>query len=84
MGATRVIAVNASRFIPPPGVGMMIRGVRMLRRRPLAAGADVVTITPDQALGRMADGAIWRQDSIRRWIAMGENDAAAALAAMRT
>ena len=76
MGATRVIAVNASRFIPPPGIGMMIKGVRMLGRgRIPPVDIELVTITPKQPLGRMAEGAIWRRDSILRWIDMGEADA---------
>jgi hypothetical protein len=83
MGATRVIAVNASRFIPPPVVGMMIKGMRRWRRPPSfampAAGAGVVMITPKDYLGRMLDGAAWRRDNIRRWIEMGEADALAAL-----
>ena len=80
MGATRVIAVNASRFIPPPGVGMMRKGVRFLGKRatpPMAT--EVVMITPAEHLGRMSDGAAWRRENIRRWIDMGEADAAAAM-----
>jgi NTE family protein len=83
MGATRVIAVNASRFIPPPLVGMMIKGVRRWRRSPALsmqpAGSEIVMITPKDYLGRMLDGAAWRRENIRQWIEMGEADALAAL-----
>ena len=82
MGATRVIAVNASRFIPPPMVGMMIKGVRRWRRSPAHAipgAGEVVMITPKDYLGRMLDGAAWRRENIERWIGMGEADALAAL-----
>jgi NTE family protein len=80
MGATRVVAVNASRFIPPPGIGLMIRAVRMMGRSPDARpGAGSMMITPQEPLGRMLDGAVWRRDKVREWIAMGEADATAAM-----
>ena len=82
MGATRIIAVNASRFVPPPGVGMMIKGVRLMGRRTFpAVTADVVMITPKQPLGKMSEGAMWRRDKISEWIDMGEADATAAIGA---
>ena len=87
MGATRVIAVNASRFIPPPVVGMMIKGVRRLRRNAIrqspAGGPELVMITPKDNFGRMLDGAVWRRDSIRLWIDMGEQDACLALSRLK-
>jgi len=81
MGATRVIAVNASKFIAPWAVGMMIKGVRRLGRvQPRAPGDPPVTlITPSQYLGKLLDGATWRRESILRWIELGEADATAAL-----
>ena len=88
MGATRVIAVNASRFIPLPGVPLLVKAVRAIGRvaghAPLRAeGLDVVTITPQDPLGKMLDGAKWREERIRRWIDLGERDAAAALESIR-
>jgi NTE family protein len=86
MGATRVIAVNASRFIPPRMVGMLVSGVRLVgkmqgRMRPRAPGGPEVTlITPGHFLGKMRDGAAWRRENIERWIELGESDAHAALA----
>ena len=82
MGATHVIAVNASRFVPPRAVGLMIKGIQ--RARPSAApapeGLKLTLITPQDYLGRMFDGAAWRRESIERWIELGEADAAAAIA----
>jgi len=87
MGATRVIAVNASRFIPPPVVGMMIKGVRRLRRNAIrqspAGGPELVMITPKDNFGRMLDGAVWRRDKIRLWIDMGEEDTRRALSGLK-
>jgi NTE family protein len=83
MGATRVIAVNASRFIAPQAVGIMIKGLRRWRSftTPVIAkgGPEVVMITPNREFGRFIDGAAWRRENIRRWIAMGEADAMAAM-----
>jgi NTE family protein len=81
MGATRVIAVNALRFVSPWAVRMMIQGVRRLSRvRPSAPGGPPVTlITPAQYLGRFLDGATWRKENILRWIEQGEADATEAL-----
>jgi NTE family protein len=81
MGATRVIAVNALRYVSPWAVGMMIKGVRRLRRvQPRAPGGPEVTlITPTEYLGKFLDGATWRRENILRWIEQGEADATAAL-----
>jgi predicted acylesterase/phospholipase RssA len=81
MGATRVIAVNASRFVAPWAIGIMIKGVRRLsRNRPRAPGGPEVTlITPVDHLGKLLDGATWRKENILRWIEQGEADATAAL-----
>jgi NTE family protein len=81
MGAGRVVAVNANRFIPPPGVGLMMRGLRRLGQRRLrsSGGAEVTMITPDRYLGRLPDGARWRRETIAAWIALGEADGRRAL-----
>ena len=89
MGATRVIAVNASRFIAPAAVSMLLRAGRVVGRRighsatPAAAGVEIVIITPKDYLGTMLDGARWRKESIRRWIDLGESDALAAMESER-
>jgi NTE family protein len=89
MGAMRVIAVNASRFIAPPGVPLLIKAVRAIGKRaggapPQAKGCpEVIMITPTHDFGTMLDGARWREERIRRWIELGERDAAAALESIR-
>jgi NTE family protein len=83
MGASRIIAVNASRFIPPRLVGIAIRGVRRWgNRAPSVSGnaPEATLVTPQVPLGSMLDdGAVWRRENIRRWIDLGEADAIAAL-----
>jgi NTE family protein len=85
MGADRVIAVNASRFIPPPAVRMVVSGARRLRKsgRRVPNHLDVTWITPQDHLGTMHDGTVWRKDRIKRWIEMGESDAQATLSGLR-
>ena len=81
MGADRVIAVNASRFLPPRSIRLMVSGIRLankFRRRP-AVAPGVTLITPQDYLGKMLEGAAWRRDRIERWIKLGEADARAAL-----
>ncbi len=81
MGATRVIAVNASRFIPPRAVRMLVSSMRFVgkMRRRNESGPEVTLITPEHSLGKMRDGAAWRKENIERWIELGESDAYAAL-----
>ena len=74
MGATRIVAVNASKFIPPPGFPLMIKAARALGgwigrvERHLEGGPEVILITPEEPLGKLLDGAKWREERIRRWI----------------
>jgi NTE family protein len=90
MGATRVIAVNSSRFIPPTAVKLMAAGLYLVARKGSRAGnslredLNVTLVTPKDFLGRMRDGAAWRKDNIRRWIDLGEADAHAALSELHT
>jgi len=89
MGAMRVIAVNASRFVAPPGVPLLLKAARAIGKSvggavPRAKGGpEVIIITPKHEFGTMLEGAEWRTDRIRRWIEQGESDAAAALASIR-
>ena len=91
MGATRVIAVNASRFSAPAALSMLLRAGRVVGRRignsaapePGAEGAEIVIITPRDYLGTMLDGARWRRESIRRWIDLGESDALSVMESVR-
>ena len=89
MGATRVIVVSAARFIAPAGLRPLIKAVRVIGGRIGNASAQtggdaaIVTITPKDPLGKMLDGARWREERIRRWIELGESDAEAALESIR-
>jgi len=90
MGATRVIAVNASRFVAPPGISLLIKGIRAIGKRvgrpplPAEGGPEIFMITPKDDLGKFAHGAMWHRERIERWIELGESDATAALESIRT
>ncbi len=81
MGATRAIVVNASRFTTPAAVSLALRAGKRVGRliAPSSVapqGVEVTIITPRDPLGTMLDGKRWRTDIIRRWIDLGEADAA--------
>src|SRR5206468_69098 len=82
MGATRVIVVNASRFTAPAAVSMALRAGKMVGRMigPSLVAApetvETIVITPKDALGTILDGKRWGVETIRRWIDLGESDAA--------
>ena len=78
MGATRVIAVNALPLMPSRPLRAVLRGVRLLGRKPAnIAGLDIVRIGPRSPLGSIRDALTWSPESVRRWIRQGEDDAAA-------
>ena len=89
MGATRVIAVNASRFSAPAAVSLLLKAGRVIGKRvghfetPAAEGVEIVMISPKDFLGTILDGARWRRESIRRWIDLGESDALSAMESVR-
>ena len=87
MGATRIIAVNASRFLSPRPLRMIMRGVCLWSKGhgppKRDGGIELLMITPQDYLGKMSEGASWQRDKIRRWIDLGEADAAAALKASK-
>jgi len=79
MGATRVIAINALPEMPSRLVRVAVGAVR--RFRPAAAlppGLEVLTVTPHNPMGQLRDIVFWQAENVRRWIAAGERDTAAA------
>lgn len=73
MGATRAIALNV----------LTTWHFRVLRRilwRPAPTPQLAITLLePSQPLGSIKDAVVWSPENIRRWIALGEKDARAAI-----
>jgi NTE family protein len=80
MGATSAVAINVLEFMPNvvlrAGVGAF-RAV-MAPKTDLAR-IDVMWIRPSVSLGRVRDALFWKEENARRWIELGEQDAAAVL-----
>ena len=72
MGATRVVALHVLTTLPFRAMRAVIRP-----RRPGPA-VDVSVFEPSEPLGSLRDAAVWSSANIRRWIEMGERDAARA------
>jgi len=76
LGATRAVAVNALPEMPSRVVRTAARmAVSMSKRR--GSGKQIETLDIGRKLGSLQDAVRWRPDNARRWIEMGEQDAAA-------
>jgi NTE family protein len=75
LGATRAIAVNVLPEMPSRAVRTMARmAASMAPRRRAVEGLDILKI--GRPLGSLSDAVRWRPGNARRWIEMGEEDAA--------
>jgi len=76
LGATRAVAVNALPEMPSRVVRTAARMAVSMSRRP-GSGKHIETLEIGRKLGSLQDAVRWRPDNARRWIEMGEQDAAA-------
>jgi len=75
MGATRAIAVNALPVMPSRVVRLAARmAASVSAPRPGVAGIEILEI--GRQLGSLTDAVRWKPGNARRWIEMGEQDAA--------
>lgn len=74
-GATRAVAVDALPEMPSRTVRTAARmAASVSPRRRAVEGVEVLKI--GRKLGTLRDAVHWRPDNVRRWIEMGEDDAA--------
>jgi len=78
MGATSAVAINALQFMP----SVMLRAAVGTFRAVMAPKVDlsrieVTWIRPTAPLGTVRDALFWKEENARRWIELGERDAAA-------
>jgi NTE family protein len=88
LGGRRLLALNA---LPEMPSAVIRAGGRALRR--IAPGSraaapppdlEVLRIVPSQPLGPARDMMIWDRERVRRWIQLGERDAAEAVGKIKT
>jgi NTE family protein len=82
MGATEIVAIDVFDRAPSSALQAAVRGFRAVMPRPprLPAGIDVRLIVPSRSLGPLRESASWDPAAVRRWIALGREDAARAAA----
>ncbi len=77
MGATRIIAVHSLPSVAPWWIRAGLGTLRGIKRRPKApTNLEITMISPSETLGTAHDALIWKSGNIRRWIELGERDAA--------
>lgn len=82
MGATSAVVVNALPMMPSRFLRATVGAFRALAApRAHFPNLDVVEICPAAPLGSVHDALFWREENVRRWIAQGEREAAAAFEA---
>jgi NTE family protein len=80
MGATPVVAINALEFMPSLFLRASVGAFRAVAAPKVSfPNLEVTWIRPSEPLGRVRDAVFWKEENVRRWIALGERDAAACL-----
>lgn len=79
MGAERVIAINVLPEFPAVAIRAAVSVIRKLApfRSPVPDTVEVIRLTAPQGMGSARDALYWNRENIARWIAAGEQDAAA-------
>ncbi len=77
MGATRIVAVHSLPTVSPWWIRAGLSALRGLRGRPkVPDNLEITLISPSEPMGTARDALVWKRDNIRRWIDLGERDAA--------
>jgi NTE family protein len=77
LGATRAVAVNALPVMPSAAVRSAANlAYRFGRNRLSAEGIETLKVSRPAGLGSLADAMHWKASNVRRWVEMGEEDAA--------
>lgn len=77
MGASRIVAVHSLPSVAPWWIRAGLHTLRGIKRRPIApANLEIIIVSPSETLGTAHDALSWKAGNIRRWIDLGERDAA--------
>jgi NTE family protein len=78
MGATSAVVINVLEFMPSVLLRAAVGAFRAVAAPKVSfANLEVTWIRPSSPLGRVRDALFWKEENARRWIEMGERDAAA-------
>jgi NTE family protein len=85
LGATSVVAINVLEFMPSVVLRALVGSFRaVMAPKASFPNLEVKWLRPSQALGTVHDALFWKEENARRWIAMGERDAAALFCTKRS
>jgi NTE family protein len=85
MGATSAVVVNALQFMPSVLLRASVGAFRAVAApRVNFPNLEVTWIRPSSPLGGVRDAVSWKEENVRRWIAMGERDARAVVREEKT
>jgi len=77
LGATSAVVINVLKFMPSIVLRTSVGAFRALTAPKMTfPNLQVTTICPSEPLGRLRDTAHWTEENVRRWIGLGERDAA--------
>ena len=77
MGATSAVAINVLEFMPSLWLRTVVGAFRAVAAPKVSfPNLDVKWIRPSEPLGPVHDAVFWNEAQVRRWVAMGERDAA--------
>ena len=81
MGATSAVVIDVLQFMPSILLRVPVAALRAVAAPKVSlANLEVTWIRPSSPLGRVRDALFWQEENARRWIEMGERDAARSLA----
>jgi NTE family protein len=76
MGATSAVVINALEFMPSVLLRAAVGAVRAVAAPKVSfPNLEVRWIRPSEPLGKVRDAIFWKEENVRRWIALGERDA---------
>jgi NTE family protein len=76
MGATSAVVIDVLQFMPSMWLRATVGAFRAVAAPKVSfPNLDVTWIRPSEPLGTVRDALFWKEENVRRWIALGERDA---------
>jgi NTE family protein len=78
MGATSAVVIDVLQFMPSRWLRASVGAFRAVAAPKVSfPNLEVTWIRPSEPLGTVRDALFWKEENVRRWIALGERDARA-------